>query len=486
MSTNTDNNNSSSPQRATDNRPARKKNIVERATALFNYLTTGIWSDPRRNWRLSILRTLNLSVNSFLNRDIQTQACAMTYRTLLAVVPALALLFAIGRGFGIQNVLQDELYELFPAQRVAITYAMGFIDSYMQTTSEGLFVGIGLVFLLWTLISLLGNVEDTFNYIWGQKNGRSIWRKISDYTAMLFILPVLMLCTSGLSLLLSSTLDKIFHFSFMTPVISLLLEGAKWLMTFLFFTAVYMLIPNTKVKFLNAFISGCIAGTGFMVLQWLFLTGTLYVTRYNAIYGSIAFLPLLLLWMQLVWVICLAGAVICYSSQNVFAFSLDREVESISDSYRDRVSVAITAAIARRFIDRMPPASARDLMNIYEMPARLVTGVTDRLCAAGICNRVLLPDQKEVYGFQLAIDPAQLNLATLHRILYDLGTSDFISDFEANFPGTVEIHRKIAQAYADVAENVSVADLAASVPVSQRKKKAATTDTTLQDTTKTD
>ena len=84
--------------------------LISRCMNLWTYLNTGIWSDPRRKWWINVLRTLNLSVNSFLNRDIQTQACAMTYRTMLAVVPALALLLAIGRGFGIQSVFQEELY----------------------------------------------------------------------------------------------------------------------------------------------------------------------------------------------------------------------------------------------------------------------------------------------------------------------------------------------------------------------------------------
>lgn len=446
------------------------KSITERASELFTYLTTGIWSDPRRSWWLNILRTINLSVNSFLNRDIQTQACALTYRTLLAVVPALALLLAIGRGFGMQQVLQDELYKLFPAQHTAIRYAMNFIESYLRQASEGVFVGIGIMFLLWTLISLLGNVEDTFNLIWGQKNGRSIWRKLSDYTAMLLILPVLMICASGISLMMSSTLNSIFDFEFMTPVISALLEGAQCLMTFLFFTAVYMLIPNTKVKFKNAVISGCLSGCGFLVLQWLFVTGTLYVTRYNAIYGSFAFIPLLLLWMQLAWVICLAGAVVCYSSQNVFAFSLDREVASISNHYRDKVTVAITAAIAYRFTHRLGPPTARDLMDTYDLPARLVTTVTDRLVAAGICNRVLIPGEKEVYGFQLAIDPEQLTVGELRRELYDLGTSDFISHFPTNFPKVLAAFERLDKAFADVADTIPVTSLIDNIPTSNTEK----------------
>lgn len=429
-----------------EQRTSRFSKLVNRVQTDIAYISGGIWSDPRRNWKINILRTLNLSVTSFLNRDIQSQACAMTYRTLLAIVPALALLVAIGRGFGMQNVLQDELFKLFPAQKMAIQYAMNFVDSYMTTASEGIFVGVGIVFLLYTLISLLGNVEDTFNYIWGQKSGRSIWRKISDYTAMLLILPILMLCASGLSILLSSTLNKLFDFEFMTPVISVILEGAQWLMTILFFTAVYMLIPNTHVKFKNALVSGTIAGIAFLVLQWLFVTGTLYVTRYNAIYGSFAFLPLLLLWMQLVWVICLAGAVICYSSQNVFAFSLDRESSSISRRYSDKVTVAIVAVITRRFKTRQKPATARDFMNLYEFPARLVTDITDRLCAAGICNRVLIPGEKDTYGFQLAVDPDGFTVAALLEELYHYGSKGFVADFDSNFKSVDGIFDNIDKA----------------------------------------
>lgn len=447
------------------------KSLTERISELFTYLTTGIWSDPRRTWWLNVLRTVNLSVNSFLNRDIQTQACALTYRTLLAVVPALALLLAIGRGFGMQHVLQDELYKLFPAQRTAIEYAMNFIESYLHQASGGIFVGIGIIFLLWTLISLLGNVEDTFNLIWGQKSGRSLWRKLSEYTAILLILPILMICASGLSLMVSSTLNSIFDFEFMTPVISALFEGAQCVMTFLFFTAVYKLIPNTKVLFKNALISGCISGCGFLILQWLFVHGTIYVARYNAIYGSFAFIPLLLLWMQLAWVICLAGAVVCYSSQNVFAFSLDREVGSISGQYRDKVIVAITATIAYRFTHRLGPTTARDLMDNFELPARLVTTVTDRLVAAGICNRVLIPGEKEVYGFQLAMDPDQLTVGELRRDLYNLGTADFISHFSKNFPKVLTTFERLDKAFADVGDTINVASLIDNIPTSNTSKK---------------
>lgn len=442
---------------------SRLSRMVERARKLIDFISTGIWSDPRRNWKLTILRTLNLSVKSFMSRDIQSRACAMTYRTMLAIVPALALFVAIGRGFGMQELLQQELYKLFPAQKVAIHYAMSFVDSYMATTSEGIFVGIGILFLLYTLISLISSVEDTFNFIWGQKQGRSIWRKISDYTAMLLILPILMLCAGGLSVLLSSTLDRFFGFEFLTPVISLLLESAQWLMTVLFFTALYALVPNVRVKFVNALVSGVLAGSAFLVLQWLFVTGTLYVTRYNAIYGSFAFLPLMLLWLQLVWVICLAGAVICYSSQNVFAFNLDKESSSVSRRYADKVTVAVAAVLAHRFLDRERPITAECFITDYGFPARLVADVTERLVAAGICSHVVIEGEKDTLGLQLSVDPSTLTVAGLLHELALTGSKGFVTGFDVRFKDVETVFAAIDSAVS-VAGSTLVADIALPSP----------------------
>ena len=333
------------------------------------------------------------------------------------------------------------------------------MERYLEQASEGIFVGVGIVFLLYTLISLLSNVEDTFNYIWGQKQGRTIWRKLSDYTATMLILPVLMICASGMNLLLSSTLNAIFHFSFMTPVISWLLECASWFMMWMFFTVAYMLIPNTKVNLKNAFISGVFAGSGFMILQWLFVTGTLYVTKYNAIYGSFAFLPLLLLWLQLVWVITLAGAVICYSSQNVFAFNLEREVNAISSQYHAKVTLALISIITTRFLNNERVATAHDLMDYYDLPARLVTSITDRLCKVGILNRVVVEDHKDEFGFQLAVDPNTFSIESLTQTLYTEGLDDFIPQFNSRFPGIEPVFDNLENVFSEASKDILIKDI---------------------------
>ena len=416
---------------------SRLVSLKNRAIDFWDYCAHGVWLDSRRKWWISVVKTLNITVKSFLSTDIQSQACAMTYRTMLALVPALALLVAIGRGFGSQAVLTNELFRLFPGHKEAVAQAMVFVDSYLNQASEGIFVGVGIVFLLWTLISLMSNVENAFNLIWNVKEGRSIWRKITDYTAMFLILPVLMICGSGLSILVSSTIKTIFDFTFMTPLISVAFEIGSYIFTWFFFTAVFMLIPNTKVRFNNAFIAGVFTGTAFMILQWLFVSGQLYVSKYNAIYGSFSFLPLLLIWLQLVWVICLSGALICYASQNIFRFSFSDQINSISVRYKEKVTLAVAAVIVKEFSSNHPAVEADWIVRTYGFPSRLVTDIIDLLMRVGVVSRVVVDEQRQKFAYAPALNPDTMTVADLRTRLRTYGMTGFIPEFRNNFPGVV-------------------------------------------------
>lgn len=432
-----------------------RKSVV----AFWQYGTTDVWNERKNTTKVKVIKTINLSVRSFMSADIQSQACAMTYRTVLAIVPALAMLFALGRGFGLQSLLESEIYSIFHAQKEAISRMLAFVDSYLNQASEGIFVGIGLLFLLWTLISLVSSVEDSFNAVWGVKNGRSLWRKVTDYTAMLLILPVLMICAGGLNMLLSSTIDSIFHFKFLTPLVTVSLEAGSWIFTWLFFTAVYMLIPNVKVKFTNALIAGVLAGTGFMILQWIFVTGQMYVAKYNAIYGSVSFIPLMLIWLQLVWVITLSGAVLCYASQNIFEFDFKEDVDRISLRYREKVIMAVAAVIVRRFADGQPPLTVRDIIVGYHLPSRLVVTAVDSLVNAGLVSRVVLDDKQEVFGYQPAMEVDNITVSEIRDRLEASGRHGFIPSFDNMFPGVVEIYDKMTACLNQFAGSVKLVDL---------------------------
>ncbi|MDE6270772.1 MAG: YihY/virulence factor BrkB family protein, partial [Muribaculaceae bacterium] len=287
-------------------------------------------------------------------------------------------------------------------------------------------------------------VEDTFNLVWDVKEGRGLWRKLSDYTAMLIVLPVLLLCSGGINLMLSNTLQSLLHWQFMTPLVSIFMEVGSWVLTWLFFTLSYVAIPNTRVRFLNALTAGGIAAVGFLVLQWLFVTGQLYVSRYNAIYGSFSFVPLLLIWLQLVWVITIAGAVICYSSQNIFQFNFANETEKISLSYRRRVVLAIAAVVVDRFDSDSPAITVPEIVGEYGIPSRLVTDALSRLERSGIVSRVIVDERKNIIGYQPAMPTDDLSVATVWERLDRMGESDFVPDFNRRFPGVVDCCDSIA------------------------------------------
>lgn len=406
-----------------------------------------------------MVKTLSLMLRSFMNSDLQTEACALTYRTLLAIVPALALLFAIGRGFGFQALLTDQLYKLFPSQHIALEAALKFVDSYLAQASEGLFVGVGIVFLLWTLISLLGNVESSFNRIWRVRKGRSIWRKSTDYLAILLILPVLIICSGGISLTMSTALRTLLPFDFIKPAFTLLFDVVSWVFTVLFFAGTYMLIPNTKVKFGNALIAGAVVGTAFEVLQWLFLSGQMYVAKYNAIYGGFSFLPLMLIWMQLVWLFTLMGCLMCYASQNIGQFSFNDDVDHISREYRYQVTVAVMTIITQRFMKGEKALTCREISATYNIPIRLVTETVNELNEMKLVSMIDSAGDVSEHPLQPGIDMNEFTVGELMKRLQSHGSNDFIPDFLQNYASVIGVCNRMAQAMEDEGDSTLLKEI---------------------------
>lgn len=432
---------------------------VAKVMAWWRYVSVGVWRDQRRTWKVNTVKTINLSVRSFLSSDLQSQACALTYSTLLAIVPALALLFAIGRGFGFQDLLKQQLYSYFPSQRSALDAAFNFVDSYLAQASEGIFVGVGIVFLLWTMISLLSNVETSFNSIWRVRQGRTFMRKITDYLAILLVLPVLMICGSGLSILMSTALRNLLPYEWSSSAVTLILDCASYVITWVFFAAAYMLIPNAKVKPLSAIISGVVVGTAFQVLQWLFLTGQLYVSKYNAIYGSFSFLPLMLIWLQLVWLITLIGGVLCYASQNIGQFNFSDDVDNISLDYRRSVILVIMAIICKRFVQQKRPLNSSEIAQTYNLPAKLVTRLVLDLHRVRLISFIAAPGELLEHPLQPAVDVSDLTVGEVIRRLQTDGASDFIPDFSSHYAQIIAESNAVTDAMIKVGDETAIISL---------------------------
>ncbi|MBD5341109.1 MAG: YihY/virulence factor BrkB family protein [Bacteroides sp.] len=407
---------------------------VKNVKKFITYCIYGVWNDPQRTTGVRLIRTINLAVSSFLDRGLQNRSMSLTYSTVLAIVPTIALLVAIGRGFGLQDYLQEELYNFFPAQHTAISTALKFVDSYLNSATQGVFVGIGILFLLWTVISLLSYIEDAFNTIWDVKHQRSFYQKITDYIAICLIIPILMICSSGVSIFMSTTIQDNILVPFLTPVLNVVLEAAPLFLCWIAFSLSFMLIPNTKVNIKYAMISGAICAVAFTVLQLLFVNGQIYVSKYNAIYGSFSFLPLLLIWLQLSWLLLLSGCVLTYSLQNVFTFNFNSNSDKLSIDGWHSISLIVMTVISKRFIEHKKPITDVEIAQSYDIPIRIVTRIIDKFHSAGLTYTVQQNDEPggEVPAVELA----------------DYSVSDFLQAY--NKEGDIAFLPHIREIYSDL------------------------------------
>lgn len=399
--------------------------LMRRATSIYDYCREGVWNDVGGSRQSSLIKIINLAVNSFTSKRLQQKACALTYSTVLALVPMLAMLFAIGRGFGFQNILQSELFRYFPSQRNALNSSLSFVDSYLEQASQGVFVGIGVIFLLWTLISLMRNVESSFNEVWGVTRNRSIYRQVTDYTVMFLFLPVLILLSAGINIFVSAGLNQMLGVDALSPAVGYILDLSPMVIAWLVFTCAFWLIPNTSVRLKPAVIAGILCGTFTHLMQWAFVSGQVYVSKYNAIYGSFAFLPLLLIWLQLVWMFTLAGVVMTYSMQTASSLNFNGRVQHISVNYFNRVTVLLLALISQRYTSRLHAMGVKEMAKTYGLPPSLVQRSVQRLEEVKLLSRVAVGNTSIAYEPSFPVGE-QLTVGQVVDMLNDCGQSDFV------------------------------------------------------------
>jgi membrane protein len=220
---------------------------------------------------------------------------------------------------------------------------------------------------------------------------------------------------------------------FFTPMMEIFLKAAPFLITSIAFTTIYLLLPNTKVNFLSALIPGFVAGFAFQFLQFLYISGQIWVSKYNAIYGSFAALPLLLLWLQVSWLICLFGAELSYASQNVQKFSFERDSRNISRRYKDFVTLLIASLIIKRFAKGEKPYTADELSELYSIPLRITTQVLLFLCKLNIIIEVNYGNDDRIIHYQPALDINQISVGFLLNKMDEYGSENFKIDNTSRF-----------------------------------------------------
>ena len=435
----------------------------KRIAAFWKFLTYDIWritEDEVTKTTFSvytIIKTIYVCISRFTQDRIVNKASALTYSTLLAIVPILAILFAIARGFGLDNLLESQIISGFGGPTQATETILLFVDSYLSQAKSGVFIGVGIIMLLWSVLILINNMEVTFNRIWQVKKARTMYRKITDYFSMLLLMPLLLVVSGGLSIFMSTMLKNIEDFTLLAPIVKFLIRLIPFVLTWCMFTALYLFMPNTKVKFKHALISGILAGTAHQAFQFLYISSQVWVSRYNAIYGSFAALPLFLLWLQISWTICLFGAELTYAGQNIRSFSFDKDTRNISRRYCDFVAIMLMSLITKRFARGERPYTAEDLSEVCQIPIRLTQQMLYELQEVELLHEVVTDE--EYIAYQPSLDINQLSIAVLLDRLYTHGSEDFKVDREQEFGDEWKALLKARDEYYSSVRKVLVKDL---------------------------
>jgi len=412
--------------------------LKDKISRLFDFLSHGIWTTTNEDvrgvtlWLINTIKAVFLSVRFFTVHRIMERASALTYYTLLAMVPMFALLLGICRVIGVQDMIRTSLESDTQAHSEALRYLFAFAESYINQANNGLIVGVGAVMLLYMIFSLLGNVESVMNEIWQQKKSRDLEHKVTHYLSLIILVPLFLIISLGVRIFLRTYLSTELRIAGLSNYLLWLLQWGPYVLIILMFTLIYVVIPNCKVKIRNAFAGAVVAGVLLILFQWLYMSGQIWVSKYSAVYGSFAALPLLLLWMQASWIICLYGAELSYATQNIQNYNFENLENKLSRQDKDFLCTLLAGIVYHRFLTRQTPPTTVQLSEELHLPAR-VTGELVRLLNELDVIRMLPGDKHEPDMWQPGRSGDTFTVAELFKILHSTGKNDLKIDYKKCF-----------------------------------------------------
>ena len=347
-------------------------------------------------------------------------ASNLTYSSLLAIVPIMAVVFAIARGFGYSILIEKWFTTTMASQPEVAEILITFVNSYLKHTQKGVFLGIGLVFMLWTVLMLISNIEKAFNDIWQVKRQRSIFRTVTDYIALLFLIPVVIVISSGLSIWVTALNHQLHDVVVIGPAMALIIELSPYVLLSTAFTALYTFMPNTKVRLRSAIVPGIIAGVSMQLFQLVYINSQIWISNYNAIYGSFAVLPFFLLWMQTSWIICLVGAEISFCRQNAEDFYSFNPQEPSFNS-RLKMSWRIMELVGERFSAGEAALTALEIKKRIGIPMRSVNTLLYDLQRIHFVAEMVHDEKGDTAQYLPAEDMKNLTKEVLEERLANLG-----------------------------------------------------------------
>jgi membrane protein len=371
---------------------------------------------------LPLLRMVVLTAQGYRENRSALRASALSLYSLLALVPVAAMAIGIAQGFGFERRLEATLMERFAGQEEVFQYVITFARKLLENTRGGVVAGIGVGALFWAVIKVLGQIENAFNHIW-KVPSRTWERRFADYLAIMLLGPLLLITASSATVYLQTQVtamaDRLHLPTMVGPVIALAFKLGPYLLMWVLFSLVYMVMPNTRVRLWSGLLAGLIAGTIFQLAQSAYIDLQILVSKYNAVYGSFAALPLFLIWLQLSWLIVLVGAEVAHTHQHRQHLARLRVKREHSHREQQLLAVRLCRRIVQRYSAGDPPLDLSRLAEALDLTEAELQAPLDALVANGILNRVLAADD-EPGGYQPGRDPELITLAHILAAL-DMG-----------------------------------------------------------------
>lgn len=368
----------------------------------------GEYRNPVARWAVRQYKLLFYTVQGLSSHGTMVRSAALTFYTLMSLVPVVALVFAVVKGFGLAEGLEQNLYEVLPQSPEVIDYVVGFAQKALARTQGGWVALVGVLTLFWAVIKVFGSIEDAFNNIWEVRSTRSAARKYGDYIAVVVVAPILWVISSSMGNYAAEILGVAG-----SPALEVLSRAGSLVVAWVMFTFIYVVLPSTKVRFTAALTTGVVAGTAFVLFQWGYVYLQRWMTSYNAIYGSFAALPLFLLWMQISWEILLLGGELSFAYQNVARFDEERESLLVSYDCRRKLMVGVMVLVSRAFRDGRGAVSFSEIRDRLDVPTRIMNNILYTLVQARMLNEI----RTEGTDYDLEYAPAR-DISTLR--VYDI------------------------------------------------------------------
>ena len=436
-------------------------------TRIIRFLENEIWRLNKSDLAgakalfLKPLQILVLAGQKYMHDNCALRASALTFYTLLSVVPVAAMAFGIAKGFGLEQRLETLIYQRLVGQEEVVERVITFARSLLANTQGGLIAGIGVALLFWSAIKVLNHIEDTFNQIWEVKS-RSFIRKFTDYLAIMIISPLLVVISSSVNVYIMTQVTaitgKLALLKMASPLIFFLLKLLPFGLIWLLFILIYIVMPNTRVRWTSALIAGIIGAFIFQLTQGVYIHAQVLLSKYNAIYGSFAALPFFLIWLQLSWMIVLIGAQIAYAHQHVDQYAMHVGYQEMSSYTRKANAINILREVVASFKQGGPPLKAEEIAARLELPRPLVSRLLEQLINSKMVNAVNI-EAEEGFGYQPARDIHSITVVDALSAL-DRSMTDSSPEHEDQKLGrTSEILEAIEKEAQEAQANILVKDI---------------------------